>query len=278
MKEKREELIVGTVVTVGVLLLVLGIVWGKKADLLGKRIWLTARFENVRGLEKGDAVVVRGIQQGEVNDIQLGQDCVKVRFWLKSEASLFSDAKAFIEDRDLMGGKQIQIDPGRGPEPFHDNTVLVGKTRFDLREMMSAGGKAIAQIDSLLSQLKEITNPERIKAVLKNMEVASVQTKGILEENRTVIRNTLKQLEEFTNTFKEDSTAKRFGRTITQIDSMIGSAKRLVRDAEKEDGTLKKLIKDKKLYDRLVQTSADLDSLIKDIKKHPQKYIHVSVF
>jgi phospholipid/cholesterol/gamma-HCH transport system substrate-binding protein len=278
MKEKKEELIVGIVVTVGVLLLVLGVVWGKKADLLEKRIWLTVRFENVRGLEKGDPVVVRGIQQGEVDDIRLGHDFVGVRLWVKSEATIFSDAQAFVEDRDLMGGKQIQIEPGRGPEFLPDKTVLIGNTRFDMREMLFAGGKVIAQIDSLITRLKGITNPERLNAVLKNVEGASAQAKGILEENRTAIRNTLKQLEEVTRTFKEDSTAARFNKTITQIDSMVATAKRLVREAEKEDGTLKKLIKDKKLYDRLVQTSTDLDSLIEDVKKHPQKYIHVSVF
>jgi phospholipid/cholesterol/gamma-HCH transport system substrate-binding protein len=278
MKEKKEELIVGIVVTLGVLLLVLGIVWGKKADLLEKRFWLTVRFENIRGLEKGDPVVVRGIRQGEVDNIRLDSDYAGVRLWVKRETPLFSDARAFVEDRDLMGGKQIRIESGKGPGLLSEKTVLIGCTRLGMLDALSAGGKAIGQIDSLLIRLKDIANPERMNGMMKNFEEASVHAKGILAENRVVIRSTLRQLEEITRTFKEDSTAARFGKTVTQLDCTVATVKRLVRDAEKEDGTLKRLIQDKKLYDHLVVTAADLDSLIKDVKKHPGKYIHVSVF
>jgi phospholipid/cholesterol/gamma-HCH transport system substrate-binding protein len=51
-----------------------------------------------------------------------------------------------------------------------------------------------------------------------------------------------------------------------------------LREVEHEDGTVKRLVKDRKLYDNLVKTLADLDSLVSDVKKNPQKYIHVSVF
>jgi phospholipid/cholesterol/gamma-HCH transport system substrate-binding protein len=278
MKEKKEELIVGVVVTLGVLLLVLGIVWGKKTNLLEKRVWLTVRFENVRGLEKGDPVLVRGIRQGEVDDIRLGADYAGVRLWVRSATPLFSDARAFVEDRDLMGGKQIRIESGKGPDLLSEGSVLIGDTRPGMLDALSAGGRAIDQIDSLLVRLKDVTNPARMNGVMKNVEEASIQAKGILTENRIVIRSTLRQLEEITRTLKEDSTAVRFGKTVTQIDCTVAIVKRLVRDAEREDGTLKRLIQDKKLYDHLVNTTADLDSLISDVKKHPSKYIHVSVF
>jgi phospholipid/cholesterol/gamma-HCH transport system substrate-binding protein len=278
MKEKKEEMIVGLVVTLALLLLVLGVVWGKKTDFLSKRIRLTVHFENVKGLEKGDPVVIRGIAQGEVDDVDLGDDFAEVRLWINSKAKLWSDAQFLIEDRDLMGGKQILIEPGHGPESLNPEITISGNTRYDMLQVLVSGGRVISQIDSLLSRINDVAGSDRLKKVIKNFEDTSNEAKNILEDNRASIHATLKQMEGITRKFHEDSVAARVSKTFIQLDSTISSVRRLVLEAEKEDGTLKRLIKDKKLFERLVSTTSDLDSLIQDVKKHPSKYIHVSIF
>ena len=278
MREKRHELIVGVVVTVGVLLLVLGIVWGKKTDFFSKNRRLKARFDDIRGLEKGDAVMVRGMQQGEVEHILLGPDCIEVTLRIRGEIRVFSDAYAVVEDRDLMGGKQVHLELGKGPELLLDSNPLPGRANLKIGDVLSSGTRMIAGIDSILVRLKGFADPVRLNTVMKNVEGASAQARGILEDNRILIRSTLMQIESITRTLKEDSTAVRIGRSITRLDSCLVVASRLLREVEHEDGTVKRLVKDRKLYDNLVKTLADLDSLVSDVKKNPQKYIHVSVF
>jgi ABC-type transporter Mla subunit MlaD len=83
MKERKAELIVGLVVTAGVLLLVLGVVWGKKASFFSDWSVRRIRFEDVRGLESGDPVMVRGISQGAVDDIRLQPGWVEVKIRIR---------------------------------------------------------------------------------------------------------------------------------------------------------------------------------------------------
>jgi phospholipid/cholesterol/gamma-HCH transport system substrate-binding protein len=278
MKERKAELIVGLVVTAGVLLLVLGVVWGKKASFFSNWSVRLVRFEDVRGLESGDPVVIRGISQGTVDDIRLRSGWVEVKLRIRKSVHLAGDAAVFIEDRDLMGGKQVRIDLGRSPVPLAEDAVLNGQIRADMLQTLASGGKVLSQVDSLVTRFVAIANTERLRAVVDNVENTSRQAQGILEDNRAVVRATLRQLEEVTRTLKEDSTAFRLGGTVTRLDSTIAAIQRVVRAAENEDGTFQKLLRDRRLYDHLLVTSHDLDTLINDFKKHPEKYIKVSVF
>ncbi|MBN2200611.1 MCE family protein [bacterium] len=278
MKERKAELIVGLVVTAGVLLLVLGVVWGKKASFFSNWAVRSVRFEDVRGLESGDPVVVRGISQGTVDDIRLKPGWVEVKLRLRRSLRLAEDAAVFIEDRSLMGGKQVRVDPGTSEIPLADDAVLKGAIGGDMLQALASGSRVLTQVDSLVGRLMAIADKERMAAVLRNVESASRQTSGMLEENRAAVRATLSQLEAMTRTLKEDSTLVRLGGTVIRLDSTIAVIQRVAVAAESEDGTFRKLLRDRELYDRLMSTSRDLDTLLVDFKKNPQKYIRVTVF
>jgi phospholipid/cholesterol/gamma-HCH transport system substrate-binding protein len=278
MKEKRHELIVGIVVTCGVLLFVLGIVWGRKTDIFSNSKHIRARFDDIRGVEKGDAVMIRGMQQGEVERVVLGPDYIELTLRIKDGIPVYSDSRAIVEDRDLMGGKQVRLEPGQGPDLLKDGDFLQGRATLAIGDVLSSGNRLIEGIDSIIVRLGAVTDPKRMDAVMKNVEGATATTRNILDDNRLIIRSTLMQIESITQRLKEDSTAVRAGKSITRLDSCLSVVYRLVREVEREDGSLKLLVRDRALYDHLVKTSADLDSLVADVKAHPNKYIHVSVF
>jgi phospholipid/cholesterol/gamma-HCH transport system substrate-binding protein len=278
MKEKRNELIVGIVVTCGILLFVLGIVWGRKTDVFSDSKRIRARFDDVRGVEKGDAVMVRGMQQGEVERILLGPDYIELILRIKGGIPVFSDSRAVVEDRDLMGGKQVRLELGKGPGLLKDGDFLPGRATLAIGDVMSSGNRLIARIDSIIVRLGAAAGPERMNALMKNVEGATAMTRNILDDNRLMIRSTLVQIESITRGLREDSTAARVGKSVTRLDSCLSVVYRLVREVEREDGSLKRFVRDRALYDHLVKTTADLDSLVSDIKAHPNKYIHVSVF
>ena len=47
---------------------------------------------------------------------------------------------------------------------------------------------------------------------------------------------------------------------------------------EKGEGTFGKLINDDQLYEELLHSSEALEALLTDLKKHPKKYVHFSIF
>jgi phospholipid/cholesterol/gamma-HCH transport system substrate-binding protein len=56
------------------------------------------------------------------------------------------------------------------------------------------------------------------------------------------------------------------------------SLKTMSKAIEERQGTLGALIYERELYDNLTKATENLNALIEDIKKHPQKYVKVSVF
>jgi phospholipid/cholesterol/gamma-HCH transport system substrate-binding protein len=277
-KERKAEIWVGGTVSVALIILLLGVMWGKGSNLFSKKTVLTVRFEDVRGLEEGDRVTMRGIVIGEVSDIVLGKQYADVRLQIKNGIPLFSDAQVFIEDKDLMGEKQISIFSGNGTVPFDRNGFLTGMTRVNMLDLLSGAEKLISQTGSLMLQLKGLMDQGRIEKVLRNVENSSNEANQMFVENRKTIRTALAQLEGVTRKLKEDSTAERFSRIISELDSTFSFVRRVATEVETEKGTLGKFLHDKKLYDHLVKTSSDLDSLIADIRLNPKRYIHVTVF
>ncbi len=277
-QERRREWIVGIVVTGALLILVLGIAWAKRAHFFSHRTQLIVRFETVKGLEPGDPVTIRGIDQGEVESIELGSGFVNVKLRLRGKPILFADTEVFLADRDVMGRKEILIEPGKGPERLPSDAVLYGKVRLDILGLLPVAGQLIHRMDMLLENLRTILEPTRLNRVLNNVEGSSTEIQEMLKENRMAIFKTLQQLEDITRTLKEDSSAFRLRNTLTRLDTTLEILKRLGTRIEQKDGTLYKLITDRELYDHLLHTSRDLDSLIQEVKKNPQKYVRVSIF
>jgi phospholipid/cholesterol/gamma-HCH transport system substrate-binding protein len=277
-KERKAELWVGITVTAALLILVLGVLWGKGADLLSHQTLLVSRFDDVRGLAKGDAVSIRGIESGQVSGISLRGNYAEVRLRIKNGIVLYSDATVLIADKDLMGAKHVVLDTGKGPELFDFKQVLNGATQSNALDMLVHAQKLVAQADTILTRFRNWTEKGKMDRVFGNLENTSREASRILAENRQSIRQTASQLEEITRKLKEQSTVERIGKTVERMDSTLFFLNRIAAEAKDADGTLGRLIRDKKLYEHLVQTSADLDSLITDFKQDPKRYIHVSVF
>ncbi len=278
MSERKTEVAVGLVVTAALLILVLGIIWGKDVDILSHRNFLIIHFNNVYGLEKSDPVLIRGMKQGEVDRIVLKPEYVEVQLWIKQHVLLYSDMKVTIENRELIGGKQISIDPGKSGLAVDLDKVYIGEVSGDLGVLLLEAGKVLTDVDDVLGQLKFILEPDHFETVLHNVEEATTQVNELIAENRRGLQVTMQRLEGMTQRFQEDSTMMHVGNVITQLDSTVGLIKKIAVQMEQEDGTFGSLLRDRLLYDQLLKTSSNLDSLITDIKTNPKHYVHFSLF
>jgi phospholipid/cholesterol/gamma-HCH transport system substrate-binding protein len=44
------------------------------------------------------------------------------------------------------------------------------------------------------------------------------------------------------------------------------------------DGTMSKLLNDDELYTNLANASKELEELLREVKEHPKRFVHLSVF
>ena len=66
--------------------------------------------------------------------------------------------------------------------------------------------------------------------------------------------------------------------TVARVDNAVDNVNGLVVDVRSENGTLGQLIYNKSLYNHIDATVVSADSLIVDLKAHPKRYVHFSLF
>ena len=63
-----------------------------------------------------------------------------------------------------------------------------------------------------------------------------------------------------------------------KVNQTLANVEEMTRKLNSNEGTLGLLMRDATLYNNLATTVADADSLVRDLKAHPKRYVHFSVF
>lgn len=75
----------------------------------------------------------------------------------------------------------------------------------------------------------------------------------------------------------ENLVSTDFKRAFLDAENVLKKVTMLMEEIEQGNGTIGKLLNDEKLYDELVETNNDLQALVKDLKEHPDRYVHFSL-
>ncbi len=276
--ERKTEIAVGFSVSIALLILIVGIIWGKRIDFSLERHFLNVQFTDIQGLERGDPVYVRGIRYGEVDRINLRHDHALVRMWIRSDVPLYSDLNVAVEMKEVMGGKQITIDPGTSGESADLEKTYIGESRGTVIDLMAKTEQIMARVDSTLYFFHTFLETDRLNRALANAETAADQARLLVTENRKGLREIVQRLQTMTQSLQKDSTLARASHVVAELDTTVQYLKKASIRLDSEEGTAGKLLRDRWLYDQLLNTAANLDSLILDIKTNPKKYMHISLF
>lgn len=284
MSTPHSEIKVGAAVIAGLLILVCGLIWGRGDGGLDASQTFHVRFDDVKGLSKGDPVVVRGLKQGSVDAIGLRREYVDVTLRISSTLVLYDDASCRIEDREIMGGRQLSLDPGSSGIPA-DPAVPIPGSSSGMMQMMQQAEQLLLKADSLFTHADLILSDSRLRKLPARLEDITVETAGMIRENRENLRRTAERIEAITRRVEQDSLNTRavqlidnLDQLVTVLDSTAASSRRVVQRLDSRQGSAGNLIHDRELYDNLLRSTANLDSLIVDIRKHPGKYFKVSLF
>ena len=135
---------------------------------IGSRQWLwsdtfhvQAGFKQVRGVEPGTRVRVLGKPAGEVVDVQFparpgGDVVLKLKLDAGVRHLVRSDATAQIMGEGLVGGKVVEIHPGREEsEPVQDGAFIAARTVPELGDVLARADQALGQLDDLLDGVRK---------------------------------------------------------------------------------------------------------------------------
>ena len=297
MNRTGAEVRVGLTILVALVVLFLGIMWGKGYKIKSERFPRIIHFTSISGLEPGARVLVSGVNKGKVDDINLYPDRVEVRIQLDKEVILYTDAKIYIDSPELMGGKVISIDPGSSGIHAPLDEPLVGSPAVGMSELMTMASEMrddiqvlLANLNTTLVTVNETFGTQEVKenlqSSLANLNRASRKLDNLLGDNTPVIASAMSQLDSSAqrvhNILKEhdeelETTIDNFADVSGEIKSLITELKDITSTITNQEGTVGKLIYRPELYDHLDSTLIHLDSLITKFNREGVK-THISLF
>jgi len=286
-----------------ILVFIFGFSYLKGSSLLSKEKVVHALYDDVEGLVVGANVTISGMNVGKVRTIDFDEnyDKIKVTFTLRDDLVFSNQSVAQLYEAGLIGGKAIAILPQYDStvESVADHDVLPSEIKPGLTELVN---RQIAPLqdkieglltsaDSLFAGVSNVMNYEtqnNIKATLEglaasvnNINALSSSVNSILEANEKGFASTLNNLDNATQNLTQltdslnqmplVSTVKNFEATSAQL-------KKIIEGLESGEGSAGQLLNDKVLYDNLVTSSESLDALLTDLKEHPKRYVHFSIF
>ena len=301
MKLSR-EIKTAFLVIVGVLLFIFGFSFLKGKSLFKKDKIIYTVYEEVEGLVEGAKVTINGLVIGKIMKIDFLPNTTRILITMsvRSELDFSPQSEAILYEAGLIGGKAIQIDPVFDSKiKVKSGDTLVSALKPGLTELINKQieplqlkiENMLTSADSLFIGVGNILNndsQENLKSILKNLSLstskindASISLVDIIKKNQSNINITFENFAEtsdnlktITDSISQANLAVAINKFMNTIESLDG----IVATIESGNGTMGKLVKDETLYQNLSQASKELEDLLSDLKSHPKRYVHFSLF
>lgn len=282
---ERNQALIGVIVTiligVGTLFAV-----GAQGGLLVPGTEYQADFADSATLEEGNFIFIAGVRVGQVTDVELLEDRVRVTF--ASEAPPFpTDSTADIIISNTLGKRAIRINTGSANELADEGfRIALDKTGtpVDLPQLGDESAELLTELDvdklqELTTALADIadTSGEDLNRLLVGVEDVA----DILVERRTELEQLLQEGSELINTVDEvDQDIIRiidaFGSTLDRLDGRRGEIQRLLSETVSATNTANDLLLDRE--DQIDEVLNDLHTDLEVLDAHQVDLAHVMAY
>ena len=284
MKQQRKtEIKVGLTVLFGIMVFIWILGWAKNVSITSTDVELKVKFENASGLQVGNEVSVNGVKAGVVKDIYVESYYVVVEITVNNDVKLKRDAKFSLEVTDLMGGKKIDISPGKDSLPINPEELQVGIFQADLASMMEVLSGIEIDLNTILDDVKttlsEINSfltdeqlKEDIRTSITGLSTLTTRLNNMLTENQENIRSITQNTKEITEDTKElisankesiNSSIANLNSILQNSDSLVTKLNFLADETLSGDNNIGKLLYDDSLFISLTKTLEQTKELTK---------------
>lgn len=223
------EVKVGLVVIAGIALIVFGILWMQEWSFGQEEQEVQAWFREVGQLQKGNAVKLRGVPIGEVEQIALDERStgVVVTMTVDGEVVLPEDPVVLLSPESFFGDWQAEIFPrtrfprynyALSPEPG----VLPGYALPDISRLTAVADQISENLAAITERLDIAFTDEtavNIKQAIENVQEVTAQLTDLVQAQEQTVEGVAQGLETTTATLSE--AARTANRAFAQIEAAI---------------------------------------------------------
>ena len=303
MKFFTKEVKIALTAIVAAALLFFIINFFKGINLFSPTNHYVVRFDNVAGLTVSAPVYANGYPVGTVRSISYdyaSRDRVMVDVELDDVMRIPAGTRAELASQ-MLGGVTMSLILGPNPADVLSpgDTVEGGVHQGaieKLEAMMPVIETMVPKIDSILTNINRLTGDPALAATLQNAAALTADLRTTTRQLNTLMENDVPQLTAHLN--KIGANVETLSGNLAQVDvkGTVDNVNATLRDAQgfvqtmnsltqnldskmrADDNSLGLLLSDRQLYDNLNSTVRSADSLLIDLRQHPKRYVHFSLF
>ncbi len=300
MKYAR-EIKVGALATICLFLLFFGFNYLKGVNIFSPTNSYHGVYYHLHGLEEQAAVYIRGHKVGQVDNIDYDfkrDSAFQVDISINKDIALPQGTQMMLIADGLLGGMAIELQlpdasSTESQEPrdliahgaFLPTGYVPGLMESIQGEMLAKVGEAVEQIDTLVAQLNTQLEGGHIKRSLENVDRISGDLTSVSSNLKHMMKTQVPRIVNNADTaianlnvIAADIKEADLKATVARVDKAVDNVNGLVTDVRSQEGTLGQLIYNKSLYNHIDATVISADSLLTDLKAHPKRYVHFSIF
>ena len=291
MKNTNSQKIrLGLFVIIGTLLFVLGIyLIGQQQNIFKKTFTISAEFQNVNGLQKGNNVRYSGINIGIVKAIEMVNDSI-VRVDMSIEENIVKhirkNAVATIGSDGLVGNMIVNILPRDGTaETIENGDMIKSFSKVGPDDLLSNLSVSIKNTEILTEDLLKITNSIKngqgtlatilndtimssdLKQAVRNIKIVSHDASNVLDELNDLVKSIKTDDDSVLGLLLNDTisgnqlkmTLSNLKTSSIKMEDAVGQVNTIIENINTSDGAFNYIMKDTSLVNSLKSTLKNIN-------------------
>lgn len=293
-----------------------GVNFLKGVDIFSNTRKIYALYPKVDGLMRTNPITINGLNVGKVSKISFTNDTSRflvVELSISHNVPIPKNSVAQIYSSDLLGSKAVAVILGNSKEFVKNGDTLRSGAKASLEDEVSRqvlplklkAESLMGSFDTLLTVFNQVMNESTrdnliksfasIRNTIKHLEVTTSTIDTIVTNQKDRMSQIISNIESITRNIRNNNqqissainnvskmtdtlAAANLSKTIITTQKALQNFEQITDKINKGKGSLGLLINNDSLYYQLEGSSKNLNLFLQDLKTHPKKYVHFSVF
>ena len=288
-----KEVKIGIIGITALTILFFGINYLKGVNMFKPANHYYVEYENVNGLAGSSPVFANGYKVGLVRSINYnynkpGHVVVEVEVEDQMRIPAGTTGELVTE---MLGTVKMNLNLNIANSTFcQPGDTLMGITNNGLmgvaeKNLVPQVEKILPKMDSILTSLNKLLSDPALAATLHNAENITANLNSTTQKLDRFMGKDLPQLtsnlNQITQNFASISNSLKdidYATIVNNVNNTLSNVDKLMMKLNTKDNSIGLLLNDPSFYNNLNETAANASSLLEDLKSHPKRYVHFSIF